>query len=108
MGHGWMDVNSENEVLARELEEARRELAACRAQRVDLERQVEALRGRLADAAHDLKSPLTVILSYAELLLEGGEQMSAEARGDLEAIALGARQLAELVTEKLAPPDAPA
>ena len=82
-----------NEVINRERELARRGAA--------LER-LSAEKGRIvAIAAHDLRNPLTVIASYAELLRLDGA-LEGEHLGFLEEIARSARFMMELVEEMLA------
>lgn len=88
-----------------ELERLRAELARVHEERAELEARLGALSTALADTAHSLKSPLTVILSYSELLMEDCDELGLETRQDLETIAAATRELARMITEKLTPVD---
>ncbi len=88
-----------------ELKRLRAELTRCREERAELEARLGALSTALADTAHTLKSPLTVILSYSELLMEDCDELGLETRQDLETIAAATRELARMITEKLTPVD---
>lgn len=65
---------------------------------------------RLLTLVHDLRTPLTVVAGFAELLEARGEQLSAEDRREFTArIAEGARELRAILDAERAerrPPDA--
>lgn len=98
-----MEPDTQEEALEQQVAELRAELASCAAERERLEARLATLSTALADTAHSLKSPLTVILSYSELLLEDCDELSEEAVQDLQTIAHATRALASMITEKLTP-----
>ena len=57
----------------------------------------------LADAAHELRTPITGVQAAAETLLHHGDQLDAESRQRLELLLIGeARRAGRLVTDLLA------
>ena len=82
-----------------ELINIRRQLAK---QNIDLERLNAEKNRFLGMAAHDLRSPLTIIDSYSEFLLdEIGDQISEEHEGFLKIINKTSRFMAGLVNDLL-------
>src|SRR5687767_4071879 len=82
-----------NEVINRERELARKSAS--------LERLSAEKSRLLAIAAHDLRNPLTVISSYADLLRRADDISREEARLFIDEISQSARFMAELVEELL-------
>ena len=78
--------------MAGELEAVRREAARSKAE----------LSQRLSAAAHDLKSPLHVIVGFSQLLAARyGDRLHDDGRALLESIARGADQMTELIDDLL-------
>jgi signal transduction histidine kinase len=68
----------------------------------ELERQVQELDAFAHTVAHDLKSPLSSIMGYADLLAEVGEAMpKEELKENAELIVRGARKMSDIVENLL-------
>lgn len=92
LGREVLDLNRELNNLSRELAHKNAELA-----------QLSALKNQfLGMAAHDLRKPIGLILSYAEFVIEeAGEALSAEHRGFLGTIHGSAERMRKVVDEFL-------
>ncbi len=66
-----------------------------------VEQSLDQQRQFVADASHELKTPLTVILSNADLLSEQGESHPENVRRWSENIRTGGREMQELVEQML-------
>lgn len=85
--------------LNNELTNAHRELARKNAR---LQRADEVKNQVLGMATHDLRTPLSTIVGFAEILHDGGEQLSASERGEIAEMILDAsRSMLGLVEELL-------
>lgn len=67
----------------------------------DRRQQVEAERSLLADLAHDINTPITVLRGYAETLLESGAQMSSEDRLSIHTEILGQSLYVQAIVDDL-------
>jgi signal transduction histidine kinase len=62
----------------------------------------KAKSGFLSNMSHELRTPLNAIIGYSDMLLEAGDELSAdEARGDLQKIGTAGRHLLGLIDDIL-------
>ncbi len=95
----YFDGISTNVTERRQLAEHREHLLALEQEQVAQLRQLNQLREELlATTGHELRTPLAVVLGYAELLLQD-EELTDRQRRHLEAVARRARQIALLVED---------
>ena len=79
-----------------------RDMTAIRTSERELQAAMDAMEEFVATASHDLRSPLTSVMGFAQALLEGDDRDSAEDRRRfVEAIARGAAQASRLVEDLL-------
>lgn len=63
--------------------------------------EVEAERERRARLVHDLRTPLTIVGGFADLLERGGDEIAPERRAEfVTRIADGARELRRILDEE--------
>lgn len=79
-----------------------RDMTAIRASQRDREHAMDAMREFVAAASHDLRTPLSSVLGFAQTMLELGDRLTTEKQREfLEAIARGATQASRLVDDLL-------
>jgi len=89
----------EAEAAAREVaEEARARLAEQNARLRDLD---EAKTQFISTMSHELRTPLTSIISFTELIMDGGQQLTGETVSSLSVIQRNAERLLRLVGDLL-------
>jgi signal transduction histidine kinase len=69
---------------------------------VSAERESDRLKDEFSSlVSHELRTPLTSIIGYVELVLDGGEELSPDARRFLEVVERNAKRLLRMVADVL-------
>lgn len=96
------EANLELERLAQELAEAGRAADRQHVAQMAAEREIRRLKEEfLASVSHELRSPLTSVLGYLSLVLDGGYDLDPEIAGHLEVARRNGLRLEALVADLL-------